>query len=175
MQAAMRAATQADLPALAAMNQRLIQDEGSRNPMTLDQLEARLRDWLTSGDWRIDLIEFDSDELINASRSTRRASRTIGYAVYQHRQDDYDPAQPVVYVRQFYIERDWRGQGWGRRAFALLAQERFPTGCTIILEALASNPRGYRFWASLGFQDYCTTMKRDNTDCNERLSIALGL
>jgi GNAT superfamily N-acetyltransferase len=162
-----RAATYADLPRLAAMNQRLIQDERSRNPMTLNQLEARLRAWLDTGDWHIDLIEIAPDEPLDASRPTPRHSRAggnprpIGYTVYQHRHDDYDPSQPIVYVRQFYIERDWRGRGWGRRAFALLARERFPAGSTITLEALASNPGGYRFWASLGFTDYCVTMKRD--------------
>ena len=31
-------ANEADLPLLAQMNKRLIEDEGSRNPMSLDQL-----------------------------------------------------------------------------------------------------------------------------------------
>lgn len=150
-----RSAMGADLPKLAQMNKRLIEDEGSRNPMDVAQLEARLRGWLDRGEWQIDVIELHDPTI----RITHHASRLIGYAVYQRRADDYDPMQPVVYVRQFYIEREWRGQGLGRRAFRQLAAERFPPGATLTLEVLATNPRGRRFWESVGFSAYCTTLK----------------
>lgn len=163
MRFGLRPASRVDLPHLAQMNQRLIQDEGSRNPMNVAQLEARLHGWLDSGAWTVDVIETEDGRGTTEEeelRTTPHALRIIGYAVYQQRADDYDPSQPVVYVRQFYIERERRGQGLGRRAFAQLAEERFPPGATLVLEVLATNPRGRRFWESLGFHEYCTTLKR---------------
>ena len=38
-------ATEADLPLLAEMNRRLIEDEGSENPMTVAELQQRMRAW----------------------------------------------------------------------------------------------------------------------------------
>lgn len=142
-----RAATESDLPLLARMNKCLIEDEGSRNPMSVDELQQRMRGWL-HGDWQAALfIEAES---------------TAGYAVYQFRQDDYFPEKTVVYLRQFYIERDRRNKGLGSLAFRTLARERFPEECTIVIDALASNPKGYGFWSKLGFQPYCTTMHLQN-------------
>ena len=43
---AYRAATSADVPMLARMNQQLIEDEGHRNPMRLTELESRMRSML---------------------------------------------------------------------------------------------------------------------------------
>jgi len=37
-----RIATQNDIPPLAKMNGQLIEDEGHRNPMSLDELEQRM-------------------------------------------------------------------------------------------------------------------------------------
>ena len=163
MRFSLRTASGADLPYLAQMNQQLIQDEGSRNPMNVAQLEARLRGWLDSGEWTVDVVETEDEGRTTGEegiRNTPHALRIIGYAVYQQRADDYEPSQPVVYVRQFYIERERRGQGLGRRAFAQLAKERFPPGATLVLDVLATNPRGRQFWESLGFHTYCTTMTR---------------
>ena len=42
-------ATTADLPLLAKLNKQLIEDEGHRNPMTVAELETRMRNWLESG------------------------------------------------------------------------------------------------------------------------------
>ncbi len=138
-----RLATEADLPRLALMNRRLIEDEGSRNPMALDQLAERMRGWLL-GDWTVKL--FLADEIV------------VGYAVYQHRRDEYFPDHTTVYLRQFYIEREQRDRGLGTEAVSLLRQGHFPAGSTVIIEALASNPRGYAFWRKVGFEPYCTTM-----------------
>ena len=46
MSLVVRPANEADLLLLAQMNKRLIEDEGSRNPMSLDQLADRMRGWL---------------------------------------------------------------------------------------------------------------------------------
>ena len=65
----------------------------------------------------------------------------------------------MVYLRQFFIERDQGLRGLGRRAFALLAQNGFPPGCRVDIEVLATNPQGQQFWAALGFEAYSTTMQ----------------
>ena len=108
-----RPANEADLPLLAQMNKRLIEDEGSRNPMSLDQLADRMRDWLL-GDWEVKLFATDD--------------RVVGYAVYQIRRDEYFPDQTIVYLRQFYIEREMRGQGLGTAAYPGLGGRAFPAG-----------------------------------------------
>jgi GNAT superfamily N-acetyltransferase len=142
-----RPANEADLPLLAQMNKRLIEDEGSRNPMSIDRLADRMRGWLL-GDWQVKLFATDAG--------------VVGYAVYQPRRDEYFPDQTIVHLRQFYIERETRGQGLGTAAFRALAAEHFPPDCRVVIDALASNPRGYDFWRHVGFEPYCTTMHLRN-------------
>jgi hypothetical protein len=43
-----RQAAADDAPLLAELNHQLIRDEGHRNPMTVPQLEERMRQWLAS-------------------------------------------------------------------------------------------------------------------------------
>ena len=141
-------ATKADLPLLARMNKRLIEDESSRNPMTLHALQERMQGWLQFG-WRI--VLFAQEQAV------------IGYAAYQQRQDAYDPTRPLVFLRHFYIERAYRKQGIGSQAFSRLVDERFPAGCRVTLDVLASNPEGERFWKRLGFQPYASTLHLENS------------
>jgi len=131
------------------MNRRLIEDEGSRNPMSLAELQNRMGEWLRD-EWQIELF-VDEDA-------------AVGYAVYQFRRDVYELNKVVVYLRQLYIERDRRSRGLGSRAVKLLAQTRFPAGCRIEVDVLASNPRGARFWSQVGFQPYCTTLWLQNQE-----------
>jgi GNAT superfamily N-acetyltransferase len=131
------------------MNRRLIEDEGSRNPMSITGLQDRMGDWLR-GEWKVELF---SEE-----------GAVVGYAVYQFRNDIYEPDKVVVYLRQLYIERDRRSRGLGGRAVKLLAQTCFPAGCRIEVDVLASNPRGAKFWAQVGFQPYCTTLWLENQE-----------
>jgi GNAT superfamily N-acetyltransferase len=142
-----RPANEADLPLLAQMNKRLIEDEGSRNPMSLDQLAERMQGWLL-GDWQVKLFATDAG--------------VVGYAVYQTHRDEYFPDQTFVYLRQFYVEREMRGQGLGTAAFRALAAEHFPPGSRVVIDVLASNPRGYDFWRHVGFEPYWTTMHLRN-------------
>jgi len=44
----LRDASAADTPLLAQLNRQLIEDEGAANPMSLAELEARMREWLAS-------------------------------------------------------------------------------------------------------------------------------
>jgi len=131
------------------MNKCLIFDEGSRNPMSIAELQNRMSEWLR-GEWRVEL--FTEGDAI------------VGYAVYQFRRDAYEPDKVVVYLRQLYIERDKRSRGLGSRAVKLLAQTHFPLGCRIEVDVLASNPRGAKFWPQVGFQPYCTTLWLQNQE-----------
>lgn len=73
MTLSIRAAVDSDLQILAQMNKRLIEDEGHRKPMSVSELEARMRGWL-EGNWRADLF---------SQQSTQGDSTIVGYAVYQ--------------------------------------------------------------------------------------------
>jgi GNAT superfamily N-acetyltransferase len=128
----------ADLPLLARMNRQLIEDEGSRNPMRIPQLEARMRDWLESGEYDAILFEFHD--------------AVVAYALYQQRTD-------AIYLRQFFVDRAFRRRGIGRRAIRMLLQDILPAGQRITLEVLTANPDGYAFWKRLGFRDYAVTLE----------------
>ena len=135
------------------MNRHLIDDEGGRNPMSVNQLADRFRSWL-DGTWQVDLLIEPID-----GPAQPLAESVVGYAVYQVRHDEYRPEAIEVYVRQFYIERQRRSRGLGSEGYRRLTQERFPAGCAISLEVLGTNPAGRRFWEKLGFAPYSTTLK----------------
>lgn len=135
-----------DVPALAAMNRQLIEDEVSRNPMTLAELEARMRGWV-EGAWTVLLI------LV--------AGEVAGYALYQERRDEYFPEHVEVYLRQFFIRRDRRGRGIGRAALERILAGWLPAGATVTVDVLATNPGGLAFWQRVGFAPYCTAMTRE--------------
>ncbi|MWC28609.1 GNAT family N-acetyltransferase [Paenibacillus sp. MMS18-CY102] len=138
-----RKANNTDLPLLAHMNKELIEDEGSRNPMTVAQLEGRMSGWLHSN-WKIEIIQ--QDETI------------IGYAIYQLRTDELSPDESYVYLRQFYLLREYRGHGHGTLALNQLIHSSFPPGAKIAIDVLATNPRGHNFWRKFGFAPYYTRM-----------------
>jgi GNAT superfamily N-acetyltransferase len=140
----LRRAEDADLSAIARMNKQLIEDEGHSNPMSVAELEERMRGWFTS-DWHIDLL--CTDEHI-----------VVGYAVYQYRNNPYYPEQVGVYIRQYFIAREHRRQGYGQAGIKLLRTTRFQPGHTILLDVLTSNHRGMSFWQKVGFAPYSSTM-----------------
>ncbi len=134
----------ADIPLLATMNQRLVEDQGSRNPFTPAEYEQRFTEWLDS-DWQISLFQ--------------REETAIGYSVHRIQADVYYPDRQVVYLRQFYIEHEVRRDGFGTAAFEALKAARFPANCSICLDVLATNPGGQLFWERLGFEPYFVSMK----------------
>ena len=152
---AVRAAGGDHVRLLAQMNKRLIEDEGSRNPMSTLELEQRMRDWLDGG-WNADLfVESRAmpDEHLDEGESV------VGYAVYQRRRDEDDQDEAVIYLRQFFIDRPYRDKGLGTLALRDLVNSRFPARCTVVVDVLAANPRGLRFWQRVGFHPHMTTLK----------------
>ncbi len=143
----LRRAIENDLKILAQMNKKLIDDEGSSNPMSIQELEERMKSWFLL-DWNIDLICNDA--------------QIIGYALYQYRENQNDKEQEEVFLRQYFINPDFRNQGFGQAGIKLLLEKRFKPDQTIIIDVLESNPRGINFWKKAGFTPYCTTMKIKN-------------
>jgi GNAT superfamily N-acetyltransferase len=152
---AVRAASGGDVRLLAQMNKRLIEDEGSRNPMSTPELEQRMRDWLDCG-WNADLF-MESRAMPDGQLD--EGESVVGYAVYQPRRDEYDQDEAVIYLRQFFIDRPYRDKGLGTLALRDLVGSRFPDRCTVVVDVLAVHPRGLRFWERVGFRPYVTTLK----------------
>src|SRR5437660_12889457 len=96
---------------------------------------------------------------VAGSDDVRLLAQMIGYAVYQLRRDEYDQDEAVIYLRQFFIDRPYRDKGLGTLALRDLVNSRFPARCTVVVDVLAANPRGLRFWQRVGFHPHMTTLK----------------
>ncbi len=136
-----RAATSADVPILARMNQQLIEDEGHRNPMHLTELETRMRSML-GADYTATLFECDG--------------QVVAYALWRDEPD-------WVYLRQFFVARDSRRRGIGAQAVGVLSDEVWPAEKRVRVNVLIGNHPALEFWRSLGFADYLITLEMDRT------------
>jgi len=124
-----------DTPRLAVMNKMLIEDEQSDNPMNVEELQNRMAGFL-SGDYTA--FFFTEQEEI------------IGYALIRHTSDP-------VYLRQFFIDRPYRGQHKGQLAFRELMTHLGLD--TVDIDVLPWNERGMSFWKSCGFTETCVSMR----------------
>jgi ribosomal protein S18 acetylase RimI-like enzyme len=122
---------------LAEMNQQLIQDEGHRNSMNLEQLNDRMGGWL-SGVYEAALFV---------------ETEVLGYALWRNEEE-------VTYLRQFFIQRGCRRKSIGTEAFRLL-ESSYWQGSLLRLEVLSDNMVARRFWQSLGFKQYCVTLEKN--------------
>ena len=127
--------TTKDVPQLAVMNKRLIEDERSNNSMNVPELEERMRGFLRS-DYAA--YFFEDDEQI------------VGYALVRH-------TSSPLYLRQFYIERDQRRKHLGEKAFHKLLE--YLETDIIDIDVLPWNEAGIGFWESLGFKETCVSMR----------------
>jgi ribosomal protein S18 acetylase RimI-like enzyme len=134
----LRQATAADCDCLAAMNQRLIRDEGHRNAMTLVELAERMRGWL-AGEYQAAIISLDE--------------KPVGYALFRFETEH-------VYVRQFFIEREFRRRDIGSAAIEHLRSHFWQSRPRLRLDVLVGNTQAIAFWRSIGFKDYCLTLER---------------
>jgi GNAT superfamily N-acetyltransferase len=131
-----RYASAADLGLLAEWNHQLIRDEGHRNPMTMEQLAARMKGWL-QGEYQA--VIFAQEE-------------PVAYALFK-REDS------LIYLRQLFVRRDRRRSGIGREAFGLLRQQIWPAGVRLTVEVLCQNAPAVAFWRSAGYRDYALTLE----------------
>jgi predicted acetyltransferase len=105
--------------------------------MSLDELESRMAEWLCS-DYKAVLFEVDG--------------AVIGYTLFRD-------GLEFVYVRQFFVGRDHRRKGYGRRAFDLLRASEWNDAIRLRLDVLVDNHAARAFWHAVGFTDYCMTME----------------
>jgi ribosomal protein S18 acetylase RimI-like enzyme len=134
----LREATPEDLPLLAELNRQLIQDQRSPNPMSITELEERMRGWLLA-EYRAVVFEI--------------ASQPVAYALFR-------PAEGGgVHLRQFFVARSVRRQGVGRRAFEAFRARFVPADAALYLEVLVQNLPGLAFWRALGFQEHALSLR----------------
>ena len=120
------------------MNAQLIRDEGHRNAMTESELQMRMQGWL-AGEYTAVIFERDA--------------APVGYVLYLRE-------EPHTYLRQFFVERDWRRQGMGRAAIEWLLKNEWHDAPRVRLEVLTGNTGAIAFWRAVGFSDYAITMER---------------
>jgi predicted acetyltransferase len=133
-----RFATVADSRFLAELNHQLIRDEGHRNPMNVDQLEHRMRSWLSSVEYRA---------VIFAQEDT-----PVVYALYREDPDE-------IYLRQFFVVRALRRHGIGRTAMQSMLADIWPSTKRRTVSVLVQNASGVAFWRAVGYQDYALTLE----------------
>jgi GNAT superfamily N-acetyltransferase len=138
-----RTASATDAALLAPWNSQLIRDEGHSNRMAVPELEVRMRGWLSGGTFRAVIF--------------LRDSVPVGYALFGLEADS------GVYLRQFFICREFRRQRIGTAAMHLLVEKILPPGARLSLVVLAQNEPGRKFWSSLGFEMHAHIMERHTT------------
>lgn len=127
-----RRATSNDCGLLAELNHQLIRDEGHRNPMSVPELEQRMKEWLAS-EYAAVILE--------------DGGAVAGYALFRE-----EPKE--IYLRQLFITRDRRRQGVGRQAVEILRSKIWPAGKRLTVEVLVHNTAAVAFWRAIGYQDY---------------------
>ena len=130
--------TIADVSKLAVLNKQLIDDEKSDNPMNVSELETRMKEFLEKDYSAYFFIE---DNLV------------IGYALIRKNSNP-------VYLRQFIIDRNYRGHHFGTQAFQMLL--RYLEIKEIDIEVLPWNENGLAFWKHCGFKETCIAMRYKN-------------
>ena len=132
-----RFAGRGDCPRLAELNHQLIRDEGHRNPMTVPELEERMKGWL-SGEYRAVIYE--------------EAGEIVAYALYREGPEE-------IHLRQLFVVGDRRGRGVGRRAVEILRSQVWPRTKRLTVEVLVANDRAVGFWRAIGYKDYALSLE----------------
>lgn len=131
-----RPATLSDCGLLAELNHQLIRDEDHRNPMSVPELDQRMRVWL-GGQYRAIMFE-ENDEI-------------VAYALFREELDEI--------LRQLFVARHKRRQGTGRRAVEILRSQIWPKTKRLTVEVLVSNEKAIAFWRAVGYRDYALTLE----------------
>lgn len=126
-----------DCALLAELNQQLIRDEGNRNPMTVPELEQRMKGWLTS--------EY-------AAVIFENYSEAVAYALYCEQPEE-------IYLRQLFVARKRRRQGIGRQAVEILRTKIWPANKRLTVGVLVQNTAALAFWRAVGYKDYSLTLE----------------
>lgn len=110
--------------------------------MSLAELAEQMHGWLTD-DYKAVIFEYVASE---------HEAPSLAYALYR-----YDPG--YVYIRHFFVVREYRASGVGRAAIRLLLNDILPKDIPKRLEVLVNNERGSAFWKAVGFREYSVIME----------------
>ncbi|MBY9078392.1 GNAT family N-acetyltransferase [Paenibacillus sp. HN-1] len=124
-----REAVESDLDLLAEMNKQLIEDEQHDNSMDSGQLKERMQRF----------IETDYTAYLFLCKG-----EATGYSLIRHH-------SVPLYIRHFFIRREYRRQGLGREAFRVLTSHLHTDNLDV--EAMFWNEQALGFWRSLGFKE----------------------
>ena len=127
--------TIADCYKLAEMNKKLIEDEKSNNPMNIEELQNRMKEFLEGEYSAYFFVEEDV---------------VVGYALIRSTPNP-------LYLRQFFVDREYRRQQKGKQAFQELM--KYLQVDIIDVDVLPWNDRGISFWKSIGFEETCISMR----------------
>jgi len=106
--------------------------------MDVDQLEHRMRGWLSSGEYCA--VIFVQDNM------------PVAYALYREDPDE-------IYLRQFFVGRTQRRHGIGRSAMQSLLSDIWPRTKRRTVSVLVHNTSGVAFWRAMGYQDYALRLE----------------
>ncbi len=137
-----RRATTSDCPLLAELNHQLIRDEGHRNRMTVPELEQRMRGWL-AGEYVAILFE--------------EGGEVVAYALYREQPEE-------IYLRQLFVIRTRRREGYGKKAMHLLFSEIWPKTKRLTVEVLVANTAAVAFWRAVGYRDHSLALEISPTN-----------
>jgi predicted acetyltransferase len=135
-----------DVATLALLNRQLVVDEGHPNQSrTLPWFEERMRTFLIQG-YRAVLF--------------KDAGCLVAYALYTQEGEDSD----TIYLRQFFVCRNFRRRGVGRQAIRILREKIWPRDSRLTVCVLWHNAVGRAFWKAMGYQEYALELERLPTD-----------
>ena len=121
---------------LAKMNKELIEDEKSNNPMTLEELEGRMKTFLET-EYKGYLFKNEEE--------------VVGYALL-------NVSKQPKYLRQFFICREYRRRHYGRQTFDKLVE--YIGTEQLELEVLPWNVAGQKLWENCGCAEISRDMRR---------------
>lgn len=124
-----------DVAQLALFNKQLIDDEKSNNSMSIKELEVRMQGFLNTEYFAYFFMVHKN---------------VVGYALVKN------SCNPL-YLRQFFIDREYRKMHYGTEAFRALL--KYLNVSSIDIEVLPWNEPGIRFWESLGFHELSRYMR----------------
>lgn len=148
----MRVASPGDHATVCRLNQKLKDDEGARARLPWEDLVARLRGWLRDEGYEAVLFE--------------RGGDPVAYIIFRREPDPCVSGGEMIYIRQFYVEREFRLRGIGRSAIVKWRAEFVPDGMHIEMDVLETNPGGRAFWEAIGFRPRMTRMRMERAPSN---------
>ena len=119
------------------MNKQLIEDERHPNPMSVEALQDRMRDWLSA-----DYVAFVVVE----------GGHPVAYCLYRDDGDHY-------YLRQLFVDRGRRRQGIATQLLDWMYERQWG-GKRVRLDVLAHNRDAIAFYQARGFRTAVHRMER---------------